>query len=91
MPCIKMAFGKTYFYRKLIFHILTVRLTSHSGFGGPLDSISGGVMRSGYLTPKGITPSQTPRNISRPQTPGTTSQQYVKPKHRINGMMPSNL
>ncbi|TIB81615.1 hypothetical protein E3Q22_00829 [Wallemia mellicola] len=61
------------------------------GFGGPLDSISGGVMRSGYLTPKGITPSQTPRNISRPQTPGTTSQQYVKPKHRMNGMMPSNL
>ena len=27
-------------------------------------------MRSGFLTPKGVTPAQTPRNGSRPQTPG---------------------
>lgn len=59
------------------------------GFGGPLDSISGGVMRSGYLTPKGITPSQTPRNISRPQSPGVLSQQYVKPKPRLTDLTPS--
>ncbi|TIB37842.1 hypothetical protein E3P86_02053 [Wallemia ichthyophaga] len=58
------------------------------GFGGPLDSISGGVMRSGFLTPKGITPSQTPRNISRPQTPANAStsmsQQYSRPRQPVS-------
>lgn len=59
-----------------------------SGFGGPLDSISGGVMRSGFLTPKGITPSQTPRNISRPQTPANAStsmsKQYSRPRQPVS-------
>lgn len=39
-------------------------------------------MRSGFLTPRAVTPSQTPRILSRPQSPHFPHQ-YLKAKSKL--------